>query len=475
MLPESLRDWIEDVAERMQTPMDYPAACAVVALAGSVNRRVRIQPKETDSGWIVTPNLWGAIVGPPGVMKTPVVHAMVNPLERIEKEWRETYESDLEAYQAEAEKYELDVAIWKEAYKRAARPDKKPEKKPEKIPERPKPTAVEPHARRLVVNDATFEALHTLMVTNQRGLLLLRDELTGWLASLDRQGREGERAFCLECWDGDRPFSMERIGRGSIYVPACCLSLFGGIQPARLRTYLVDALQDGPANDGLIQRFSVIVWPDIPRTWQLIDRLPNAQAQARAARVFWRLATLESENVPILKFAPDAQEMFNDWWTKLEIEFRSGELHPAMVAHLAKYKKLVPALALIFELSDWVATDKELLPETISLDHAKQGAAFASNFLRSHAARMYSCITTPQLRAARELGQKLAQGTLTEIFSVRDVYFKGWTGLGTPDEVRSALELLADSHWVRVLHAEPSPFGGRRPERFKINPGVKNE
>jgi putative DNA primase/helicase len=362
MLPPSLRDWVSDVAERMQVPLDYPAASAVVALAGAVSRRVMVQPKTLDSGWIVVPNLcsgwivvpnlWGAIIGPPGVMKSPVVSAMVRPLEQIEKEWRENYESELDAYEAEVEKYELDLAVWKEAYKRAARKDKKSGE----MPERPEPHAVEPRARRLVLNDATFESMHNIMAVNPLGVLQNRDELTGWLASLDREGRQGERAFSLESWNGDKPFTMDRIGRGSIHVPACCLTLFGGIQPARLRTYLVDALRDGPSNDGLIQRFSVIVWPDIPKTWKLVDRPPNALAQARAARIYERLANLENDPAPILKFAPDAQEMFNDWWTKLETELRSGELHPAMAAHVAKYKKLVPALALIYELADWVSS-----------------------------------------------------------------------------------------------------------------------
>ena len=76
LLPESLRPLVTDVTERMQVPMDYPAVVMVLCLAGVVNRRAMIQPKELDTGWIETANLWGSIVGPPGkVMKTPVIHA----------------------------------------------------------------------------------------------------------------------------------------------------------------------------------------------------------------------------------------------------------------------------------------------------------------------------------------------------------------------------------------------------------------
>src|SRR5262249_38789040 len=72
LLPVALRPLVRDVAERMQTPADYPAVVAVLCLAGVVNRRAVIQPKAHDTSWVVVPNLWGGIIAPPGFMKSPV-------------------------------------------------------------------------------------------------------------------------------------------------------------------------------------------------------------------------------------------------------------------------------------------------------------------------------------------------------------------------------------------------------------------
>ncbi|TBU87753.1 hypothetical protein DNJ95_18735 [Stutzerimonas kirkiae] len=33
------------------------------------------------------------------------------------------------------------------------------------------------------------------------------------------------RAFYLECFDGNGSFTYDRIGRGTIYIKSCCLSL----------------------------------------------------------------------------------------------------------------------------------------------------------------------------------------------------------------------------------------------------------
>jgi Protein of unknown function (DUF3987) len=212
LLPESLRPLVADVSERMQTPPDYAAAAALVSLAGCVNRRASVTPKREDSSWYVIPNLWGAIIGPPGVMKSPVLRAVTWPLMQIEQVWRETYENERANFAEEKEAAELRKQAWREQYKQAV-------KKNEAPPTQPDDSLAEPAQRRLVLQSATFEKLHEIMAQNSAGVLVVRDELTGWLAELEHQGRESERAFYLEAWNGDSPFTVDRIGRGSIFVP----------------------------------------------------------------------------------------------------------------------------------------------------------------------------------------------------------------------------------------------------------------
>jgi putative DNA primase/helicase len=264
LLPVSFRPLVRDVAERMQTPADYPAVAAVLGLAGVVNRRAVIQPKANDTSWVVVPNLWGGIIAPPGFMKSPVITSTTRPLVQIQAEWRQEHEEALKDFAQEKEEYDLRRSAWKEQYKASAKSGKAAPDRPDDPPEQPK-------SRRLIVNDATFEAMHQTMSENPAGIFVIRDELTGWWSTLDRAGREGERAFCLQAWNGDTGHTIDRIGRGTIHVEACCMSMLGGIQPGRLRSYLVDALEDGPSNDGLIQRFQLLVWPDTPADWRYVD------------------------------------------------------------------------------------------------------------------------------------------------------------------------------------------------------------
>jgi putative DNA primase/helicase len=472
LLPYSFRTFAEDTADRMQCPIDFVAVALVVCLGGAVSRRARVQPKAQDSGWMVTPNLWGAIVALPGQLKTPTLAAAAKPLRDIEEEARTAHAKAMEGHAREVEMAELRLSAWKEQAKKSLKPRSGGEVDETSMPERPPDPPKSPTMRRFIVNDATFEALHQTMSENPAGILVFRDELVGWWSQLDKSGREGERGFCLQAWNGDTGHTIDRIGRGTIYVEACCMSMLGGIQPGRLRNYLEDALTDGPGNDGLIQRFQLLVWPDVPATWQYVDRRPDKTAEAEVARIFKRLVRMDAENPKLLRFAEAAQELFIEWLTGLELRLRGGAIHPALEAHLSKYRSLMPSLAVLFCLAEWAADGGEL--EAIPLHPAQQAAAWCE-YLESHAHRLYSCITTPQMRAARELAKKLKTGELGAegSFTARDVYGNGWSGLDTPETVKAAADVLADSGWIRCESVKPGPGGGRPSTRYVVNPKVR--
>jgi len=457
LMPESFRPLVKDVAERMQVPLDFPAVAAIATLAGVTNRRVMIQPKKNDSSWKVVPNLWGGIVAPPGMLKSPLISCITQPARAIESEWRTAHEEEEKEYQTALELQEEEIKAWKAQYQTAAKNNKGRPAKPDSV-------LVPPALRRLITSDATFESLHHVLSVNPAGLFVLRDELTGWLAGMERQGREQERAFFLECWNGDAAFTIDRIGRGTVNVPHACISLFGGIQPARLRDYLADALRDGPSNDGLVQRFQLLVWPDMKPGWEYVDRLPNTDALECAAQVYRRVTALDAANPNLLQFDDQAQTLFQQWLTDLEQRIRDDSLSPLMQAHLAKYRGLMPSLALLFALADGKT-------ECVPLSQARLACDWC-DYLESHAGRVYASQARPEFQAAISLSKKLAKGWKREDgqFTVRDVYRNSWNLLNSPDAARAALLVLEEYRWIRRETDEDTLSPGRPSETYRLNP-----
>jgi putative DNA primase/helicase len=239
--------------------------------------------------------------------------------------------------------------------------------------------------------------------------------------------------------------------------------MLGTLTPGRLRSYLVDALKDSPGNDGLVQRFQALVWPDSPPGWQYVDRLP---IEPRMAEVFRRLTALGSDEPLIYKFDSRAQGYFQEWLGRLEDRIRRDDLHPALISHLAKMRKTMPTLCLLLTLADGQDSP-------VDLAHTEMSGEWCGYF-ESHARRIYSCVVSPQLKAAADLADKLRKGVIGKDGSVtkRDIYRNQWTGLDTPDNVGDALKVLEDAGWVRTANDEVGPYGGRPVDRWWVNPKI---
>jgi len=465
LLPDAFRPWIEDIAERMQCPPDFPAIGAMVGLSAAVGRRVAIRPKREDD-WDVVPNLWGAAVGPPGILKTPALREPLRPLQNLENEAALEYEAESQTYHVQ--KLVQDEHI--QAVKRDVR------KKVTKDEEGALALAKEvldcqctaPVCRRYVVNDTTVEKLGEILSGNPNGVLVFRDELTGLLRMLDKEGHECDRSFYIEAWDGRGAFTYDRIGRGTIRIPACCVSILGCIQPGPLREYLEAAMRGGVGDDGLIQRFQLAVWPDIAKTWCNVDRRPNTAARDEAYRAIKKLACLDPSLMgavqdegflPYLRFADDAQPIFDEWRAELETELRENDEHPALVAYLAKFRSLVPSLALLVHLADGGVG---------AVGAASLAKACAwGDYLESHARRLYGAVIGGEVGAAKRLLRHIVRGDLGDHFALRAVYRKGWAGLSDRVAAQMAIDVLLDYGYLR---AESQTTGGRPSQAFRVNP-----
>ena len=473
LLPVALRGWVMDIAHRMQCPVDYPAVGALVGLSSLIGARAVIQPKARDD-WQVVPNLWGAIVGRPGVKKSPALNEALKPLHRLQA-------AEFELHKAAHDEWELDCKVSELAAagrERQAKGIADKDKAAARALLTPENAPSEPTARRYIVNDATVEKLGELLQQNEWGTLSYRDELYGLLTSLDKQGQEGSRAFYLTSYDGNQGYTFDRIGRGTVHIPRVCLAMIGGIQPGRIQEYVRGAVDGGSADDGLLQRFGLTVWPDVAGEFVHVDQWPDTPARQVAWSVFDRLALLQpaSDTEPVIwRFTPAAQEMFVERLVPFEIELRGDTMHPAMVSHLAKYRKLIPALALVFALID-TPDNGNLIGE----DELIRALAWGK-YLRSHANRLYAAAVMPETTDAATLLSKIRSGKLTDgdgvildSFTPRQIAVKGWAGLGTPEAVRKAADLLADYDWLRrdVVQSGDALGRGRPSDRYTINPAA---
>ncbi|MBS9404930.1 DUF3987 domain-containing protein [Halomonas sp. TRM85114] len=282
MLPDELRDYVLDVARRLQCPPEYCAVVALVLLASLVGHKVRMRPKQYDD-WEITVILWAVLVGGHSAMKTPAIKTIRFPIDVIEVDALKRHEASIAEYKEDSELAEIAKAA---AKKKAKGQEEKGDMDGAKKTLQSVAAPREPGStERFILNDSTVEKAGELMNENDHHLTILRDELSGLLAKMQQEEHSGERAFYLEAYNGDSCFTYDRIGRGTVAIEHCALNIVGGIQPSKLAP-LVQSASKGSVNDGLVQRFQLAVWPDPVRGWEWIDRTPDPRAKERFAQTF---------------------------------------------------------------------------------------------------------------------------------------------------------------------------------------------
>ena len=444
LLPESLRRWITDVADRMSVPLEMVAIPAIVALATIIAGKRQIQPKQHDDGWLVVPNLWGAIVARPGMKKSDAARQALGPLKKLDDLAWEQYLQDLAVYTEEkAERRRSEHAA----------PGQEPR---------------EPTAKRYLINDTTPEALHKVLQENPAGVMQYRDELAGWLGGLKRAGREGERSFWLETWSGNGSYTADRILRGTQRAERMCLSMFGTIQPGPLSEYVREAVHGYHGADGLLQRFQLLVWPD-PGEYRYVDRVPDRAAARQYERIFDQLDAIEPADEP-LRFVPEAQRAFDGWIQGLDRSLHEWREGAALGAHLSKYRSLMPSLAVIFELADWAAHGKGDPPGEISLASAQRATAWCA-YLEIHARRVYALGHAGDRSPAAVLADKIEAGQLGPRFTRRAVRRLERSGLKGETAIDEALAILCERHWLRAVERQEGQ-PGRPSVAYLVNPRI---
>ena len=225
----------------------------------------------------------------------------------------------------------------------------------------------------------------------------------------------------------------------------------------------------------MMQRFGLLVWPDAPREWRDIDQYPNSAAREKAREVFERMAKLDTaaalslgaqkgqyDKLPSLRFEEAAHVDFLAWRMDLERRLRSGEMSPALEGHLAKYRKLVPSLALINHVADGGAGPVS--------HRALLKALAAAYYLESHARRVYGSGQEGELAAAKAILKHIRNRDLADGFTARDVHQRGWAHLTEREDVGAGLSLLADLDYLALSALSAGVEGGRPKVTHLINP-----
>tara|TARA_R110000751_G_scaffold131987_1_gene234367 strand:+ start:2755 stop:5019 length:2265 start_codon:yes stop_codon:yes gene_type:complete len=504
MMPKLLWDYASNSAERLSVPIEYAAVPLIVSFGSVIGTKLSIYPKMYDN-WEVVPNFYGAIVGNPSSKKTPSLTEGLKPISYLEALAEKSHVNDKLEHDTQKEiNKHMTKATEKQlsdlAKKLTNQTDDDAEisqddfkAKAQELAEAKQSDELMPEMKRYSTNDGTIESIGELENKHKNGMLIIRDELTAWFASLDGDTNSQNKSFFLEGFNGLGSFKVDRIGRGHVPVSNHCLSVIGGIQPDKLEYYLSKTMK-GLGNDGLIQRFQLMVYPDPLPNSKERDLPPDKQSRDAIYNLFETIDGMQLGDFmryganpiddyhkrPYYRFTDDAFQVFMNWYDALKLKASEAE-HSIIAEHLIKYAKTVPSLALVFHLVDCIEHNTSLGAVNIN---ALRAALAWCEVLESHMMRIYSTVTDSANIKASYLADKILKMVkkgadktdttdwIEHGFTARQLIRKGWKGLTDADDVLNALEVLVEHDWLSWQVIPSTSRGGRPTERYSINSRV---
>ncbi len=386
-LPPVLRDFCTEAATSIGCDPAFAVLPALAACAAAIGTSRNLIIKY---GWIVPPILWTMIVGESGSGKSPPFKLAVCPIKERQSKQADDFTMALAQYGDELDRYKAAEKAW----------NKKPEGDK---PQEPYP----PSRPRCMVVDTTIEALAPTLLDNERGVLLGRDELSGWISSFDQHGGGKGKASAdapkwLEIYNAETITIDRKTGDVRfILVKRPSVSICGGIQPDILAKCLTDELK----SNGLQSRLLMAYPPRQPKRWR--DEEMSQAVMDEYSKFIGDLFELKHDSdaagnlkPALLRLSDTAKAAFKDFVNSHGAE--QNALHGHLASQWSKLEEIPARLAIVlhcaYQVTEGVESAFVVGGETMA------DAIAITQWFKTETLRINNLLTEPdEVRAARHL------------------------------------------------------------------------
>lgn len=286
-----LRELITKISASLQCPVDFPAV-AMLSLASAAIGNTRVLAIRDE--WQEAANLYVCLIGSPGTGKSPSLSILMRP------------------FLAELRGRGLED---------------------------------------LFTTDVTVERMADLLESSSRGVLLFREEISGWVASFNAyrpQGKGADRQFFLSAWSRET-LKVDRKGKdkSASFLERPYLSVLGGIQPGLLKTFTKETSDDG------FQQRLLFAFPTtkLPVDW-IEEGITTEDLFPWQACLSWlfSLSPGEEGKTEVARLSEETAEAWADWYRAHWAEARDDFFEEENVGLWSKLQAYCGRLTLLLHL-----------------------------------------------------------------------------------------------------------------------------
>lgn len=269
-LPERTRRFATAAARALNVDPASVAFSLLVTAGATIGARLKIRLGGLN--WSGAPILWGALVAPSAMGKSPTMKIGLELLKDKKQEFLERYKMKMEEFQKVFERYKTIVRkIFKleekiidaetdgdsetvqkckeqiEKYKRHELYQNPPKRPTERIID--------------ISGAFSLPGLVDKAAENPMGYLIFQDELTQLFKSLEDNSQVGASGELLSFFDGSGSRTALKTQELNRSAGSCWAAILGGIVPDNLKRYIGGTEKQ---SDGFLARFLLVFSPSIP-------------------------------------------------------------------------------------------------------------------------------------------------------------------------------------------------------------------
>lgn len=366
ILPSRLQEIIKEANATLGFPVDYMAGAMLSAMAAVIGNT---HHAEAMAGWKEYAILFVALVGCPGVCKSHPLSYVMQPLIDHDAEKAAQFAEALKSYNAAMEL-----------------PPK------ERVPNGYDLNPVEPHRIRFMMQDVTNEAVHRILSENCRGLILMYDELAGWVKNFNRYNNGSESEFWMSVFNHKVAMSDRKSSQSGVFIRNPFLCVIGTIQPK-----VLTELAGGNRNaNGFMERILYVFPTDQTKVkWNRERKTPSFDISAEWRAILSRLIDIvpsldtNGEIIPEdVPFTPEALDRLFSWQNEVT-DRCNADGSDTLTSIASKLEIYAVRFSLLLALADWACGNEKKIIDVSTVKRAIR----LTEYFRSTASRVQGIVS----------------------------------------------------------------------------------
>lgn len=315
-MPDLIQDFIKKMEGIYRTPRDYWAGSVIMATALAIGDKMELQTKYKNN-----PVFWGVFIGDVSNGKTEPLDLCLRYFHQIDtknyKEWRQNlneFERNSKLSKKEKEEQGIEAGEFPECFQ-------------------------------YILKDTTPEAMAEAHRINNRGILIYRDELKGWIDDFGRYSKSGEQSEMLTTWS-QKGVSYHRKGSGVLQISKPMLCVAGGIHRELLHTLATD----NRSENGFMARM-VSFFPDNTEKQPYNNAIPEESILTAWDDFIYELVSIKETKPLVL---PDKTSKIYEAWYNDNVRKINSETAPYLKGVFGKLDIILLRMAIILRGMNYI-------------------------------------------------------------------------------------------------------------------------